>query len=64
MFNEVYLAQAKAYSNPTFLQHGNENSRSDESGMLKMNLQTSDKNYLLVPLRLCSKTSLKYEIDV
>lgn len=63
-FNEIYLAQAKAYSNPTYLHPGNENVRSDDFGAVKLDLITSDKNYLLVPLKLCSKDILKYKIDV
>lgn len=33
-------------------------------GMTKLDLENSDKNYLLVPLKLCSGAELKYELDI
>lgn len=34
-----------------------------EDGALPMKLEGNDKNYLLVPLKLCENLPLKYEID-
>jgi len=61
-FNRIFLAQVYASMNPMML---NVNQRADP---IDFNLLNSDKNYLLLPLRLkqgadvVGETSLEYEV--